>query len=116
MFGGYNGCESSDRGCGWCGGVGVVEVVCRVRMGVVVGGVRNRGEGVVNSGGFSKSTWKTFHTVSHSCSISVMSFCRFAWKEEVVKVLEALIDQRVGRSVGDSKSLNGLRTGSHQWG
>ena len=45
-----------------------------------------------------------------------MSFCRFAWKEEVVKVLEALIDQRVGRSVGDSKSLNGLRTGSHQWG
>ena len=93
-----------------------MEVVCRVRMSVVVGGVRNRGEGVVNSGGFSKSTWKTSHTVSHSCSISVMSFCRFAWKEEVVKVLEALIDQRVGRSVGDSKSLNGLRTGSHQWG
>ena len=22
LFGGYDGCESGDRGCGWCGGVG----------------------------------------------------------------------------------------------
>ena len=28
LFGAYDWCESSDRGCGWCGGVGVVEVVC----------------------------------------------------------------------------------------
>ena len=56
MFGGYNGCESDDRGCGWCGGIGwsggagVVEVVCVMRMGVGIGGVGNRGEGVVSSG------------------------------------------------------------------
>ena len=40
LFGGYDGCESGDRGCGWCdgvgwfSGVGVVEVVCGVKMGV----------------------------------------------------------------------------------
>ena len=34
----------------------------------------------------------------------------------MVKVIEALIDQPVGRSVGGSKDLNGLRTGSLQWG
>ena len=42
------------RVCGWCGGVGgvgVLEVVCGVIMGVVVGGVGTRGEGVVSSGG-----------------------------------------------------------------
>ena len=55
---------------------------------------------------------KSSHTVSHSRSISAMSFCRLAWKEEVVKVIEALIDQCVGRSVGGSKGLNGIRTGS----
>ena len=46
LFGGYDGCESGDRGCGWCGSVGV-EVVCGVRMGVAVGCV----EGVVSIGG-----------------------------------------------------------------
>ena len=51
MFGGYGGCESGDRNCGWCSGVAVVEVVCDVRMGVGVGGVGNRGEGVVSTGG-----------------------------------------------------------------
>ena len=51
MFGEYDGCESGDRACGWCDGVGVVEVVCGVRMGVGVGSVGKRGEGVVSSGG-----------------------------------------------------------------
>ena len=51
LFGGYDGCESGDLGCGWCGGAGVVEVVCSVRMGVGIGGVGNRGGGVVSSGG-----------------------------------------------------------------
>ena len=49
-LGGYHGCESGDRGCGWCGGVGVVEVLCSVRMGVGVGIVGNRGWGVVSGG------------------------------------------------------------------
>ena len=65
---------------------------------------------------FLESSGKTSHTVSHSRSISAMSFSRLAWKEEVVKMIEALIDQCVGRSVGGSKSLNGLQTGSFQWG
>ena len=51
LFVGYDGCESGDRGCGWCGGVGVVEVFCSVRMGVGVGSVGNRGGGVVSGGG-----------------------------------------------------------------
>ena len=39
-------------GCvAWCGGVGVVEVLCSVRMGVEVGGVVNREGGVVSGGG-----------------------------------------------------------------
>ena len=50
MFGGCDGCESGDRGCVWCGSVGVVEAVCGVRMGVTVGCVGTRGEGVVSSG------------------------------------------------------------------
>ena len=66
--------------------------------------------------GFLESSGKTSHTVSHSRSISAMSFSRLAWKEEVVKMIEALIDQCVGMSVGGSKSLNGLQTGSFQWG
>ena len=65
---------------------------------------------------FLDSSGKTSHTVSHSRSISVMYFCRLAWKEEVVKVIEAVIDQCVGRSVGGTKGLNGLQTGSLQWG
>ena len=60
---------------------------------------------------FVESSGKTSHIISHSTSISTMSFCRLAWK-----VIEALIDQRVGRSVGGNKDLNGLRTGSLQWG
>ena len=57
LFGGHDGCESGDRGCGWyggvgwCGGAGVVEVVCGVRMGVGTGGPGNRGGGVVGGGG-----------------------------------------------------------------
>ena len=66
--------------------------------------------------GFPESSRKTSHTVSHSHSISVMSFCRLAWKEEVVKVIEALIDQCVGRSVGGVEWLIGLQAGSLQWG
>ena len=51
MFGVYDGCDSGDRGCGWCGGAGVVKVVCSMGMGVGVGGVGNRGGSVVSSGG-----------------------------------------------------------------
>ena len=64
--------------------------------------------------GFSESSGKTFHTVSHSCLILALSFCRLAWKKEVVKLIEALTDQRVGRSVEASKGLNGLWTGSYE--
>ena len=64
---------------------------------------------------FVESSGKTFYIVSHSLSISAMSFCRLAWKEEVVKMIESLIDRRVGRRVGGSKDLTGLRTGSLQW-
>ena len=46
----------------------------------------------------------------------MMYFCRLVWKEEVVKVIEAVIDQCVGRSVGGTKGLNGLQTVSLQWG
>ena len=52
LFGGHDGCESGDRGCDWCSGVawssgaGVVEVVCNMRMGVGIGSVGNRGQGV----------------------------------------------------------------------
>ena len=46
LFGGYDGREIGDRDCG---GVGVVEMVCGVRMGVGVG-VKNRIESVVSSG------------------------------------------------------------------
>ena len=57
LFGKYDGCESGDRGCGWCrgvgwcGGVGAVEVLCNMRMGVGVGGLGNRGGGVVSGEG-----------------------------------------------------------------
>ena len=50
--------------------------------------------------GFLESSGKTSHTGSHSCLILAMSFCRLVWKEELVKVIEALADQTVGRSVG----------------
>ena len=66
--------------------------------------------------GFLESSRKTFHTVSHSRSISAMSFCRFGWKEEVVKVIETLTDQRGGRSVGRNKGMNHLWTCNPQWG
>ena len=66
--------------------------------------------------GFPDSSGKTSNTASHSRSVSTMSFCRLVWKEEVVKVIEALIDQCVGRSVGGSKGLNGLLTSSLRWG
>ena len=49
-------------------------------------------------------------------SILAMSFCRLAWKEKVVKVIEALVDQCVGRSEGGIEGLNGLQTSSLQWG
>ena len=60
--------------------------------------------------GFLESSRKTSHTISHSRSISAMSFCRLSWKEEVVNVIEALTDRRGGRSVGRSKGLNHLWT------
>ena len=83
--------------------VGVVRVICGVRMSVGVSSVGNRGEGVADSGAGGGGTvaiprWdfqsfgKTAHIISHSGSIFVMSFCRLACKEEVVKVVETLID------------------------
>ena len=66
--------------------------------------------------GLPESSGKTSHTVSHLRSTSAMSFCRLTWKEEVVKVIEVLIDQCFGRTVGGSKRLNGLQTGSLEWG
>ena len=47
LFGRHDRREIGDRDCG---GVGVVEVVCGVGMGVGVGGVKNRVESVVSSG------------------------------------------------------------------
>ena len=57
FVGRYDGCESGDRGCGWCcgvgwcGGAGMVEVVGSMKMCVGIGSVGNRGEGLVSSGG-----------------------------------------------------------------
>ena len=51
LLGGYDGCESGNGGCGWCGSVGAVRVICGVRMGVANGCVGTRGKGVVSSGG-----------------------------------------------------------------
>ena len=59
---------------------------------------------------FPESSGKTSHIVSHSRSISAIPFFRLTRKEEVVKVRSR------GKSVGGSKGLNGLRTGSLQWG
>ena len=64
--------------------------------------------------GFLESSGKSSHTVSHYCSISVMSICRLAWKEDMIKLIEVFADQRVGKSVGGSKGLNGLWAGSSQ--
>ena len=79
------------------------------------GGAGNKGDSVVSSEGdvdvaggrarwreccssprFSDSSWKTSLTISHSRSISVMSFCRLAWKENVVKVVEVFTGQVYG--------------------
>ena len=54
------------------------------------------GGNVAGSPRFLENSCKTSHTISHSCSISVMSFCRLAWKEKMVKVVEVLIDQVQG--------------------
>ena len=57
LFGGYDGCESGDGTCGWCGGlgwcdgVGVVEVFYSVAIGLGVGGVGNRGMSVESGEG-----------------------------------------------------------------
>ena len=41
---------------------------------------------------FLENSGKTSHIISDSHSISAMSLCRLDSKEEVVKVIEALID------------------------
>ena len=77
MFGGYGGCESGDRSCGWCSsigwcsGVAVVEVACGVRMGVgvemLVWLVVEELGGVIVAGspmGFLESSGKTSHIIS----------------------------------------------------
>ena len=106
MFGGYNWCESGDRGCGWCSSVGVVKVVCSVRMGVGVGGVRNSRESAVSSGGnvsvadggearwrdcsrFDDGIFRELWEDLPYCLLFTLSICRLDWKEEVVKVIEA---------------------------
>ena len=100
----------------------MVEMVRGVGICVGVCGVGNRGGSAVSggekvsvadSGGArwrdcSESSGRTSHVVFYSRSISVMCFCRLACKEEVDKVIEALIYQRVGRSVGGRKDLSGL--------
>lgn len=45
---------------------------------------------------FLENSAKTFHTISHSCSMLAMSFWQ-AWKEKVIEVVEVLTDERVGR-------------------
>ena len=55
-------------------------------------------ENIAGSPRFLKSSGKTLHTVSHPSSISAISFCKLAWKNKVGKVVEALTDQRAGRS------------------
>ena len=63
--------------------------------------------------GFSESSRKTSYIISHSRSISVMSFCRLACKEMVVYGdRDTYMDECVGRSAGGCKGLNSLRTGS----
>ena len=42
--------------------------------------------------GFSESSGKTSHIISHSRSIPAISSCALACKEEVVMVIEALVD------------------------
>ena len=56
LFGGYDGCESGDGTCDWCGGVGVVEVFYSLAMGVGVGGLQNRGRSVESGGGDASVT------------------------------------------------------------
>ena len=51
LFWEYDGCESGSRGFVWYGGVGVVGMVCGLRMGVGVGGPGSRVEDVVCSRG-----------------------------------------------------------------
>ena len=48
--------------------------------------VEELGEGIVADSpmGFSESSEKTSHIVSHSRSMSLISFCKLACKEEVV--------------------------------
>ena len=48
--------------------------------------VEGLGGGIVAGSaiGFSESSGKTLHIISHSCSISIMSFCRLACKKKVL--------------------------------
>ena len=97
----------------------MLEVVSGVGMGVRVGGAGNRGDDVVSSGGdvgvagggarwrdccrFPEDNFGQLWEDPPYCLpytlILAMSFCRLAWKEKVVKVAEALTDQRAGRRV-----------------
>ena len=91
--------------------------------------VGNTGEGLVSSGGSvsvadgGRTEWKDCcrfpdgisgelredlpYRLPFTINISDVFF-RLAWKEDMVKVIEALLDQCVGRSVRGSKGLNGL--------
>ena len=57
--------------------------------------------------GFSESS-----SCRLTCKEKVVS--RLAYQEEVVSVIELLLDQRVRKSAGDNKGVNGLQTGSLQ--
>ena len=94
-----------------------------MRIGVAVGCVGTRGEGAVSSGGIvcvadgGGTEWKDCCRFSDWISgelredlpyrlpftLNISEVCTLAWKGEVVKVIEALVDQCVGRSVGGSK-------------
>ena len=80
--------------------------------------VEGLGGGIVAGSpmGFSEGSGKTSYIISHSHSTPKISSCTLACKEEVVKVIEAFVDCRVGRSVGGSQGLNGLWSGPLQWG
>ena len=121
---GYDGSEDGDRSCGWGGRVSVVEVVCGVGMGLSFGGAGIREEGVgcvsVSGGGVRWRHCCRFPNVIFGELWEDLPYClpfrlyiddgflQVGLERKMVKVIEAPTGQRVEKSVGGSKSLNGL--------